>query len=104
MARFGFEVFRPSPRQSDLLIVAGTVNKKIAPVVTRLYEQIPAPRFVMPPAAGGIFLSRNGAAVSGMKKASRPPPLENPPPHFSCIREGSPEKDSSALFRVRLLA
>lgn len=47
MARFGFEVFRPSPRQSDLMIVAGTVNKKIAPVVKRLYEQMPAPRYVM---------------------------------------------------------
>jgi len=47
MARFGFEVFRPSPRQSDLLIVAGTVNKKIAPIVQRLYEQMPAPRYVM---------------------------------------------------------
>jgi NADH-quinone oxidoreductase subunit B len=47
MARFGFEVFRPSPRQSDLMIVAGTVNKKIAPIVKRLYEQMPAPRYVM---------------------------------------------------------
>jgi NADH-quinone oxidoreductase subunit B len=47
MARYGFEVFRPSPRQCDLLIVAGTVNKKLAPVVERLYEQMPAPRFVM---------------------------------------------------------
>jgi NADH-quinone oxidoreductase subunit B len=47
MARFGFEVFRPSPRQCDLLIVAGTVNKKLAPVVKRLYEQMPAPRYVI---------------------------------------------------------
>lgn len=47
MARFGFEVFRPSPRQSDLMIVAGTVNRKIAPIVKRLFEQMPAPRYVM---------------------------------------------------------
>jgi NADH-quinone oxidoreductase subunit B len=47
MARFGAEVFRPSPRQSDLMIVAGTVSKKFAPSVVRLYEQIPAPKYVM---------------------------------------------------------
>ena len=47
MARFGAEVFRPSPRQADLMIVAGTVSQKLAPSVVRLYEQLPAPKFVM---------------------------------------------------------
>ncbi|MCG6878929.1 MAG: NADH-quinone oxidoreductase subunit NuoB [Deltaproteobacteria bacterium] len=47
LARFGAEVFRPSPRQSDLMIVAGTVTHKLAPAVKRLYEQMPAPKWVM---------------------------------------------------------
>lgn len=45
IARFGSEVFRPSPRQADLLIVSGTVTKKMAPQVIRLWNQMPEPKY-----------------------------------------------------------
>ncbi len=47
MARFGAEVFRPSPRQADVMIVAGTISRKMAPAVVTLYDQMPAPKWVI---------------------------------------------------------
>lgn len=47
LARFGYEVFRPSPRQADLMIVAGTVTNKMAPLLKRIYDQMPEPKYVI---------------------------------------------------------
>ena len=59
IARFGSEVFRASPRQADLLIVAGTITHKMAPVLLQLYEQMPEPKYVIAMGAcsctGGMF-------------------------------------------------
>src|ERR1700752_4402964 len=67
-ARFGMEVFRASPRQADLMIVAGRVSNKMAPVLRQIYDQMPEPRWVLAmgvcASSGGMF--NNYAIVQGV--------------------------------------
>ncbi len=68
-ARFGMEVMRPSPRQADLMIVSGTVTKKMIPVIVRLYDQMPEPKYVVAMgacASGGGPFKEGYTVVSGV--------------------------------------
>jgi NADH-quinone oxidoreductase subunit B len=70
-ARFGMEIMRPSPRQSDLMIVSGTVTKKMIPTIVRLYNQMPEPKYVLSMgacASGGGPFKEGYSVVSGVDK------------------------------------
>jgi len=70
ISRFGSEIFRASPRQADLMIVAGRVSQKMAPVLRQLYDQMPEPKWVIAMGAcascGGVY--NNYALVQGVDK------------------------------------
>ncbi|HSM55136.1 MAG TPA: NADH-quinone oxidoreductase subunit B family protein [Candidatus Sulfomarinibacteraceae bacterium] len=71
LARFGMEVFRATPRQSDLMIVSGTVTKKMIPTIVRLYNQMPEPRYVLSMgacASGGGPFKEGYNVVDGVDK------------------------------------
>ena len=70
LARYGMEILRPSPRQADLIIVSGRLSVKMAPVLKRLYDQMPNPKWAISMGAcastGGVF--NNYAIVQGVDK------------------------------------
>lgn len=70
-SRFGMEVMRPSPRQADVMIVSGTVTKKMIPQIVRLYNQMPEPKYVIAMgacASGGGPFKEGYTVVSGVDK------------------------------------
>jgi NADH-quinone oxidoreductase subunit B len=70
-SRFGMEVMRPSPRQADMMLVSGTVTKKMAPTIVRLYNQMPEPKYVVAMgacASGGGPFKEGYSVVSGVDK------------------------------------
>jgi len=99
LARFGAEVFRPSPRQADLMIVAGRLSQKMASVIRQLYDQMPEPKWVISMGAcatsGGVFnnYAHCTGLQSGHSRGCIRPRLPAAPRGRSLRNPAAPEED-----------